>query len=65
MYTPRAKTTLSNFKTSPLTQKYVFVRHPDIIEQDFGMTMGRIVITKHRQRAHDFYPRCIDRHQNH
>ena len=51
MDAPRAKATLSDLKTSPLTQQYVLVGYPDIIEQDFGMAMGGIVITKHRQRA--------------
>ncbi|MNL37051.1 hypothetical protein D3C87_1591720 [compost metagenome] len=61
----RAKATLSDFEAASFTQQDVFVRHPHVFEMHFGVTMRRVVITEHRQRAHDLHAWRVHRHQNH
>ena len=63
--TPGPKAALSNFKATPLPKQDVVVRHPHMFKQHFGVPMRRIVITEHRQWAHDVHTRCIDRYQDH
>ncbi|MNP18269.1 hypothetical protein D3C76_1107440 [compost metagenome] len=63
--TPRPQAPLGDFETTALAENHVLIRHSYVLEQDFGMAMRRIVITKHRQRANDFHPRRIGGHQHH
>ncbi len=62
---PRAQTALGNLKTAPFAQQHVFVGHPHVIEQHFGMPVGRIVVSEYRQWPYDFHPRRVDGHQDH
>ncbi|MND63133.1 hypothetical protein D3C80_544350 [compost metagenome] len=61
----RAKAPLGNLETTPLTQQHVLVRHSHVLEQHFGMAMGSVVVTEHRQWPDDFHPGGIGGHQNH
>ncbi|MNQ78174.1 hypothetical protein D3C85_930770 [compost metagenome] len=56
---------MSDFEAASFAQQDVFVRHPDVFKQHFGVTMRRIVVTEHRQRTHNLHAGGIDRHQNH
>ena len=60
-----AKAPLGDFEAASFAQQDVFVRHPDVFEQHFGMAVRRVVVTEYRQRTNDLHARCIHRHQNH
>ena len=50
---PRPKAALSNFEAPAFTQKQVFHWHPHVFQSHFGVTVRRIVKTKHGQHAHN------------
>ena len=65
MDTPRAKPALGNLETTSLAQQHVAGGHADIFEDDFGMSVRRIIETEHRQRPLHGNTGMRQRHQDH
>src|SRR5690606_15535654 len=56
---------LGDLETAALAEDHVFVRHPYVLEEDFGVAVGGIVIAEHRQWPDDLHPGRIGGHQHH
>lgn len=62
--TSRAETTLDDLETSTLTQHYVLCRHPDVLERQVAMTVGRVIVAIDRHHPFDGDTWSIGRDQN-
>ena len=48
---------LCDLKTSSFTQQHIRDRHPNILENDFSMSMGRVIVSKYSQQPLDLHSR--------
>ena len=64
MHATGAKPTLGNFKTTAFAEQNIFQWHTTVLKAQFGMTYGRIVITKGGQRTHQGQARSIFGHEH-
>jgi hypothetical protein len=56
---PRTKPALRNLETAALAEQDVRNRNHDVLEQNFSLSVGRIVVAEYWQGAHDLNPGCI------
>src|SRR5262245_39282622 len=61
----RAEAALGDLEAAPFTQEDVRRRHPDVLEKDFAVAVGRVVVAEYRQHAEHLDARRVARHQDH
>ena len=56
---------LRDFETAAFAQQHVRNGHADILERNFRVTVGRMIVAEYREHALHLDARCVHRHQNH
>src|SRR5262245_11141954 len=65
VYAARTKSSLSDFKPTTLTQKHVRSRNAYVFVIDFGVTVWRVIVAKHREHPGNPSARCVHPNQYH
>ena len=60
----RPEASLCDLETAAFAEQHVRCRNADILEQDFGMAVRRVVIAEHGKHAQNFHTGRIERHDD-